>query len=115
MTTVVAAVVTNSNSSVAVPQTWADLESPAYKGKIAMYDPTAVGMWTTTSRTSICIPADKGLMAALKANDAQLFPSSNITGPLTAVAQGSKSVAVPMSYGFYLQAKASARPSSSRC
>ncbi len=110
VTTVVAAVVTNSNSSVAVPQTWADLESPAYKGKIAMYDPTALGMAADNFAHLDLIPADKGLMAALKANDAQLFPSSNITGPLTAVAQGSKSVAAPMSYGFYLQAKASGAP-----
>jgi iron(III) transport system substrate-binding protein len=108
--TSVSAIVTSSNSSVPVPQTWADLESPTYKGKIAMYDPTAVGIAADNFAHLDLIPADKGLMAALKANDAQLFPSSNITGPLTAVAQGSKSVAAPMSYAFYLQAKASGAP-----
>ena len=93
VTDAVAAIATNSNSSVPVPQTWADLESPDYKGKIAMYDPTAVGLAADNFAHLDLIPADKGLMAGLKANDVQLFPSSNITGPLTAVAQGAKSVA----------------------
>ena len=106
----VAGVVTNTSSSVPVPKTWADLESSTYKDKIAMYDPTAVGQTADNFAHLDLIPADKGLMAALKTNDAQLFPSSNITGPLTAVAQGSRSVAAPMSYAFYLQAKASGAP-----
>jgi iron(III) transport system substrate-binding protein len=110
VTDAVAAIVTNSNSSVPVPQTWADLESPTYKGKIAMYDPTAVGLAADNFAHLDLIPADKNLMAGLKANDVQLFPSSNITGPLTAVAQGAKSVAAGMSYAFYLQAKASGAP-----
>jgi iron(III) transport system substrate-binding protein len=110
VTDAVAAIVTNSNSSVPVPQTWAALESPTYKGKIAMYDPTAVGLAADNFAHLDLIPADKGLMAALKANDVQLFPSSNITGPLTAVAQGARSVAAGMSYAFYLQAKASSAP-----
>jgi iron(III) transport system substrate-binding protein len=106
----VAGVVTNTSSSVPVPKTWADLESSTYQDKIAMYDPTAVGQTADNFAHLDLIPADKGLMAALKTNDAQLFPSSNITGPLTAVAQGSRSVAAPMSYAFYLQAKASGAP-----
>ena len=111
VTTAVAGIVTNSNnSSVPVPQTWADLESPAYKDKIAMYDPTALGLMADNFAHLDLVPADKGLMAALKANDAQLFPSSSITGPLTAVAQGSKAVAAPMSYPFYLGAKAAGAP-----
>ena len=110
VTTSVSGIVTNSNSSVPVPQNWAALESPTYKGKIAMYDPTAVGLAADNFAHLDLIPADKGLMAALKANDVQLFPSSNITGPLTAVAQGSRSVAAPMSYAFYLPAKASGAP-----
>jgi iron(III) transport system substrate-binding protein len=110
VTTAVAGIVTHSNSSVPVPQTWADLESPAYKDKIAMYDPTALGLMADNFAHLDLVPADKGLMAALKANDAQLFPSSSITGPLTAVAQGSKSVAAPMSYPFYLGAKAAGAP-----
>jgi iron(III) transport system substrate-binding protein len=110
VTTAVSGIVTNSSSSVPVPQNWTNLESPTYKGKIAMYDPTAVGLAADNFAHLDLIPADKGLMAALKANDVQLFPSSNITGPLTAVAQGSRSVAAPMSYAFYLQAKASGAP-----
>ena len=110
VTDAVAAIVTNSSSSVPVPQTWADLESPTYKGKIAMYDPTAVGLAADNFAHLDLIPADKGLMAGLKVNDVQLFPSSNITGPLTAVAQGGKSVAAGMSYAFYLQAKSSGAP-----
>ncbi|HEY1669626.1 MAG TPA: hypothetical protein VGG54_28350, partial [Trebonia sp.] len=43
-------------------------------------------------------------------NDAQTFPVTSITGPLTAVAQGAKGVALGTMYSFYLGAKSSGAP-----
>jgi len=106
----VSGVVTNSSSQVTVPQQWSDLESSAYKNKIAMLDPTAIGLMADNFAHLALVSSDSGLEAGLKANDAQLFPSTSLTGPITAVAQGAKSVALGMSYSFYLPAKAAGAP-----
>jgi iron(III) transport system substrate-binding protein len=49
-------------------------------------------------------------LTGLKAQNPQLSPSSDITGPLTAVAQGSKSLGIGVPYAFYLVAKAQGAP-----
>jgi hypothetical protein len=49
-------------------------------------------------------------MAGLKAQNPQLAPSTEITGPLTAVASGAKSLGIGVPYAFYLAAKANGAP-----
>jgi iron(III) transport system substrate-binding protein len=110
VTTSVSGVITNSNSSLAVPKTWADLENSQYKDKIAMLDPTAVGEMADIFAHLSLTPSGTKVESALKANDAQIFPATSITGPLTAVAQGAKGVGLGQSYPFYLAAKASGAP-----
>jgi iron(III) transport system substrate-binding protein len=110
VTTSVSGVITNSNSSLPVPKQWSDLENPVYKNKIAMLDPTATGIMADIFAHLTLLPSGAKVEAALKTNDAQTFPATSITGPLTAVAQGAKGVGLAMSYPFYLGAKASGAP-----
>ncbi|HXT91877.1 MAG TPA: ABC transporter substrate-binding protein [Trebonia sp.] len=110
VTTSVSGMVTNSNSNLPVPQNWSDLTSSVYKDKIAMLDPTAIGQMADILAHLSLIPADAKVESGLKANNAQVFPSSSLTGPLTAVAQGAKGVALAQGYNFYLGAKASGAP-----
>jgi iron(III) transport system substrate-binding protein len=110
VTTSVSGVITNSNSSLPVPKQWSDLENSVYKNKIAMLDPTATGIMADIFAHLTLMPAGTKVEAGLKDNDAQTFPATSITGPLTAVAQGAKGVALAMSYPFYLSAKASGAP-----
>jgi iron(III) transport system substrate-binding protein len=108
--TAVSGIVTNSNSSLPVPKQWSDLENSVYKGKIAMSDPTATGIMADTFAHLALLPSGAKVEEALKTNDAQTFPVTSITGPLTAVAQGAKGVALGTMYSFYLGAKASGAP-----
>ena len=110
VTTSVSGMVTNTNSNVPVPQNWSDLTNSVYKGKIAMLDPTGIGQMSDIFAHLSLIPSDGKVESGLKANDAQIFPATSLTGPLTAVAQGAKSVALAQGYNFYLQAKASGAP-----
>jgi iron(III) transport system substrate-binding protein len=110
VTTSVSGMITNSNSSLPVPQTWADLEKPVYKDKIAMLDPTAIGQMADIFAHLNLSASGPAIEQGLKTNDAQTFPATSITGPLTAVAQGAKGVALAQGYPFYLAAKASGAP-----
>jgi iron(III) transport system substrate-binding protein len=105
VTTSVSGIITNSNSSLPVPQTWADLEKPVYDNKIAMLDPTAIGQMADIFAHLNLSASGPAIEKGLKANNAETFPASSITGPLTAVAQGAKGVALAMGYPFYLGAK----------
>ena len=110
VTTSVSGIITNSNSSLPVPKQWSDLENSEYKDKIAMLDPTAIGEMADIFAHLSLVPSDAKVEPALKSNDAQIFPATSITGPLTAVAQGAKGVGLGQSYPFYLAAKASGAP-----
>ena len=98
VTTSVSGIITNSNSSLPVPQTWADLEKSVYDNKIAMLDPTAIGQMADIFAHLNLSASGPTIEKGLKANNAETFPSSSITGPLTAVAQGAKGVALAMGY-----------------
>jgi ABC-type Fe3+ transport system substrate-binding protein len=50
------------------------------------------------------------MMAGLHAQNVQLTPATNITGPLTAVAQGAKSIGIAVAVPFYLGAKKAGPP-----
>ena len=102
----------NSNSVQAsqVPTTWAGLLNPQWKNKLVMYDPTAIGEMDDIFAHLALVPGDSGMLTGLKAQNPQLSPSSDITGPLTAVAQGAKSLGIGVPYAFYLVAKASGAP-----
>ena len=50
------------------------------------------------------------MMAGLHAQNVQLTPATNITGPLTAVAQGAKSIGIAVAVPFYLGAKKAGAP-----
>jgi iron(III) transport system substrate-binding protein len=102
--------VTNKNTVKTPPKDYTDVAASSYKNKVAMYDPTAIGEMADIFAHLAKQPAYDNLMASLKANNVQLFPAASLTGPLTAVAQGSKTVALGVGYAFYLQAKNSGAP-----
>ena len=110
VTVSVAGVVSNSNTVKAPPTQWTGLESTTYKNKIAMYDPTATGLMSDNFAHLALDPQYSHLEASLKANDVQLFPAASLTGPVTAVAQGSKELAIGTPYNFYVPAKAAGAP-----
>ncbi len=101
---------TNSVKASQVPTTWTGLLNSQWKNKLVMYDPTAVGEMDDIFAHLALVPGDSGLMTGLKAQNAELSPSTDITGPLTAVAQGAKSLGIGVPYAFYLVAKASGAP-----
>ncbi len=101
---------TNSVQASQVPMTWTGLLNPQWKNKLVMYDPTAIGEMDDIFAHLALVPGDSGMMTGLKAQNPQLSPSSDITGPLTAVAQGSKSLGIGVPYAFYLVAKAQGAP-----
>jgi iron(III) transport system substrate-binding protein len=101
---------TNLVKASQVPTTWTGLLAPQWKNKMIMYDPTAIGEMDDIFAHLALVRGDSGMMTGLKAQDPQLSPSSNITGPLTAVASGTKSLGIGVPYAFYLVAKASGAP-----
>jgi iron(III) transport system substrate-binding protein len=101
---------TSSVQASHVPTTWAGLLNSQWKNKLVMYDPTAIGEMDDIFAHLALVPGDSGMMTGLKAQNPQLSPSSDITGPLTAVAQGAKSLGIGVPYAFYLVAKASGAP-----
>ena len=101
---------TNSVQAGQAPTTWTGLLDPQWKNKMVMYDPTAIGEMDDIFAHLALVPGDSGMMAGLKAQNVQLSPSSDITGPLTAVAQGSKSLGIGVPYAFYRVAKAGGAP-----
>ena len=101
---------TGSVQASQVPTTWTGLLNPQWKNKLVMYDPTAIGEMDDIFAHLALVPGDAGMMTGLKAQNPELSPSSDITGPLTAVAQGSKSLGIGVPYAFYLVAKAQGAP-----
>jgi iron(III) transport system substrate-binding protein len=101
---------TNSVQSSQIPTTWTGLLAPQWKNKMVMYDPTAIGEMDDIFAHLALVPGDSGMMTGLKAQNPELSPSSDLTGPLTAVAQGSKSLGIGVPYAFYKVAKASGAP-----
>jgi iron(III) transport system substrate-binding protein len=101
---------TSTVSASEVPRQWTGFLSPKWKNKLAMYDPTAIGEMEDIFAHLALVPADTGVMAGLKAQNVQLSPSTSITGPLTAVASGAKSIGLGVAYAFYQQAKAGGAP-----
>lgn len=101
---------TSSVQASQIPTTWTALLNPQWKNKMVMYDPTAIGEMDDIFAHLALVPGDTGMMTGLKAQNPQLSPSSDITGPLTAVAQGAKSLGIGVPYAFYLVAKASGAP-----
>jgi len=103
-------IVTHSGGSLPIPKTWTDLENPEYKGKLAMYDPTAIGASADNFAHLASNPAYAGLMQGLKNNDIALTPGTSLTQPMDDVAQGTKSVALLMGYQFVLGAMSQSAP-----
>src|ERR1700728_2862140 len=101
---------TSSVQASQVPTTWTGLLNSQWKNKLVMYDPTAIGEMDDIFAHLALVPGDSGLMTGLKAQNPELSPSSDITGPLTAVADGAKSLGIGVPYAFYLVAKASGAP-----
>jgi iron(III) transport system substrate-binding protein len=101
---------TNSVQATQVPTTWTGLLAPQWKNKMVMYDPTAIGEMDDIFAHLALVPGDTGLLTGLRAQDPELSPSSNVQGPLTAVAQGAKSLGIGVPYAFYQAAKAGGAP-----
>ncbi len=97
-------------SASKVPKTWQALLDPAWKGKMAMYDPTVVGEMADVFAHLDASSQFAKMMAGLHSQDVQLTPATNITGPLTAVAQGAKSLGIAVPFAFYLGAKKAGAP-----
>jgi iron(III) transport system substrate-binding protein len=93
-----------------VPTTWSGLLASQWKNKLVMYDPTAIGEMDDIFAHLALVPGDSGLITSLKAQNPELSPSTDITGPLTAVAQGAKSLGIGVPYAFYVAAKAGGAP-----
>jgi iron(III) transport system substrate-binding protein len=93
-----------------VPKTWQALLDPRWKGKMAMYDPTAVGEMADVFAHLDASSQYAQIMAGLHAQNVQLTPATNITGPLTAVASGAKQIGIAVPFAFYLGAKKSGAP-----
>lgn len=112
--TEIAVFVTIYNSSLVkrheVPTTWAALAEPAWKGKLGMGDPTAVGLMPDVFAHLAKAGVAKRVMHRLKADDVTLYPATEVTGPLTAVAQGEKEIGIEENYPFYLAAKKAGAP-----
>lgn len=101
---------TNLVPASKVPKTWQDLLNPAWKGKMAMYDPTVVGEMADIFAHLDASSQFSQMMAGLHSQDVQLSPATNITGPLTAVAQGAKAIGIAVPVPFYLGAKKAGAP-----
>ena len=107
----VSGTVTNTSlvPAKAVPTTWQQLLAPRWKGEIAMYDPTVVGemadVFAHLDRVGLA-----QLMPGLHAQNVQISPATNLTGPLTAVAQGAKQLAIATPFAFYMGAKKAGAP-----
>jgi iron(III) transport system substrate-binding protein len=101
---------TNAVQASQIPTTWTALLAPQWKNKMIMYDPTAIGEMDDIFAHLALVPGDSGMMTGLHTQGTELSPSSDLTGPLTAVAQGSKSLGIGVPYAFYLVAKAQGAP-----
>jgi iron(III) transport system substrate-binding protein len=101
---------TNSVQASQIPTTWTALLAPQWKNKMIMYDPTAIGEMDDIFAHLALVPGDSGMMTGLHTQGTELSPSSDLTGPLTAVADGSKSLGIGVPYAFYLPAKAGGAP-----
>jgi iron(III) transport system substrate-binding protein len=101
---------TNLVPASKVPKTWQALLSSTWKGKMAMYDPTAIGEMADVFAHLDASSQYAQMMAGLHSQDVQLTPATNITGPLTAVAQGAKSIGIAVPVPFYLGAKKAGAP-----
>jgi iron(III) transport system substrate-binding protein len=93
-----------------VPTTWTALLGSQWKNKMVMYDPTAIGEMDDIFAHLALVPGDSGLMTGLHTQGTELTPSSDLTGPLTDVADGSKSLGIGVPYAFYVAAKAGGAP-----
>lgn len=93
-----------------VPKTWQALLSPTWKGKMAMYDPTVVGEMADIFAHLDATSEYARMMAGLHGQNVQLTPATNVTGPVTAVAQGAKEIGIAVPLAFYLGAKKAGAP-----
>lgn len=93
-----------------VPKTWQALLSPTWKGKMAMYDPTVVGEMADIFAHLDAASQYAQMMPGLHGQNVQLTPATNVTGPLTAVAQGAKEIGIAVPVPFYLGAKKAGAP-----
>jgi ABC-type Fe3+ transport system substrate-binding protein len=75
-----------------------------------MYDPTAVGEMADVLAHLNASSQFSHVMAGLHSQDVQLTPATNVTGPVTAVAQGAKSIGIAVPVPFYLAAKKAGAP-----
>lgn len=92
-----------------VPKTWQDFLKPQWKGKMGIVDPTAIGEMDDVFAHLALAPGMGNFMAKLHAQNVELYPATEITGALTAVAQGGKAIGIEEGYAFYrVAAKAGA-------
>lgn len=101
---------TNLVPASKVPKTWQALLSSTWKGKMAMYDPTAIGEMADVFAHLDASSQYSQMMAGLHSQGVQLTPATNVTGPVTAVAQGAKAIGIAVPVPFYLGAKKAGAP-----
>lgn len=87
-----------------VPKTWHDFLKPKWKGKIGIVDPTAIGEMDDVFAHLAKAPHMGAVMRRLHAQHVELYPASEITGPLQAVAQGAKAIGIEEGFAFYQSA-----------
>ena len=93
-----------------VPKTWQAFLKPQWKNKIGVVDPTAIGEMDDVFAHLEKAPGMHNYMARLHGQHVELYPASEITGPLTAVAQGAKALGIEEGFAFYQAAAKSGAP-----
>lgn len=93
-----------------VPKTWQALLAPRWKGKMGIVDPTAIGEMDDVFAHLEKAPGMANYVAKLHAQQPELYPATEVTGPLTAVAQGAKAIGIEEGYNFYEVAVKSGAP-----
>jgi iron(III) transport system substrate-binding protein len=93
-----------------VPKTWQDFLKPEWKGKIGIVDPTAIGEMDDVFAHLEKVPGMANYMTKLHAQNVEVYPATEVTGPLTAVAQGAKAIGIEEGFAFYQVAVRSGAP-----
>jgi len=101
----------NTSAVKTPPSTWKAIENVTqWKNKVVMTSPAGIGDSEDLFAHTALVPALSKLETVLKAEGVELLPGSDLTGPVTAVASGSKALAIGQPYNFYIPAKAGGAP-----
>lgn len=93
-----------------VPRTWQALLNPKWKNQLVTYDPRAAGPTMEIFAALDATREYKHILPGLHAQNIALNPTSQISGPLTDIAEGAKKIAIGLPYSFVTKAESSGAP-----